>query len=315
MYEAFGSQGKYPDPTSMLSHHWRIHCGSARIGCSLPSSLVPAQRGRIQSRWSLASHPPVSTYTQWVCMPPMTHALFRRLAGWVSVLLASSLLGMGLRLVLSVLGVFLLQGLGNLAAIGVSRVPSADPVYTRAMLRSVADLHVQGLAIGGPPGAALHALLPALVVDPARAHLALARIALEPGSALVARLLAAGFAHAGMLTVGTLLVRAGWLRHRMHLMLLGLAVQAQVALSVLGAQPSVRELEATGMSFAANALLPWLWQRGRAFTDGLGGVPPNLLTASLVTLALLVGYIPAGCSCSYGRGRESSRSDRHWLSY
>ena len=199
-------------------------------------------------------------------MPAKSHVSLRRLVTWISVLLTGSLLGMGLRLALSVFGVLLLQSFGNLAAGGVGLVPSADPVYTRAMLRSLADLHVQGLAIGGPPGAVLHALLPTLVVDPARAHLAVARIALEPGSALVARLLAAAFAHAGMLTIGALLFRAGWLRHQMHLMLLGLAVQAQVALSVVGAQPSVRELDATGMSFAANALLPWLWQRGQAET-------------------------------------------------
>ena len=53
-----------------------------------------------------------------------------------------------------------------------------------------------------------------------------------------------------------------------------------------------RELEATGVSFAANALVPWLWQRGQALTDELAGVPPPLLAAMLVGLALVVAYLP-----------------------
>ena len=75
--------------------------------------------------------------------------------------------------------------------------------------------------------------------------------------------------------------------------LVGMALQAQVAVGILGAPPSIRELDATGLSFAANALVPWVWQRGQALTDGLSIVAPPLLAAMLVGLALAVAYLPA----------------------
>jgi hypothetical protein len=129
--------------------------------------------------------------------------------------------------------------------------------------------------------------------DPARARLGLVRVVVAPGSPVIGRLLAAAIAHAAVLSIGLLLVRKGWRRHRSGLVLAGLAMQAQVALGVIGAQPSVRELEATGVSFAANALLPWLVMRTVAMGDALNRVWPPLLAASLVAVALLVAYAPA----------------------
>src|SRR5712691_5941163 len=125
-----------------------------------------------------------------------------------------------------------------------------DPVYTHAALRSLADLHLQGLAV------------------------------------------AAAFAHAGVLGLGLLIVRRG-LRRRPWLLWLGVAVQVQVALGILGAPPSLRDLEATRMSFAANAMAPWLAPRGQAMTDVAAGVWPPLLSAIFVGLALMVGYLPS----------------------
>ena len=65
-----------------------------------------------------------------------------------------------------------------------------------------------------------------------------------------------------------------------------------MAIGILDAPPSLRELESTGVSFAANALVPWIWQRGQALTDDSVGVPPPLLAAMLVGLALVVAYLP-----------------------
>src|SRR5919204_5375976 len=47
--------------------------------------------------------------------------------------------------------------------------PLIDPVYTRAAVRLLADVRLDGLAVGGPFGAALHARLPWPFLDPGRA--------------------------------------------------------------------------------------------------------------------------------------------------
>jgi hypothetical protein len=207
---------------------------------------------------------------------------------------AGTLLGLSLRVVLFLTSVLALRGVASLATRALAWVPWVDPVYTRAALWSLSDLRIQGLAISGPMGARLHQFLPGLVVEPALARDALARVAVEPGSPVLARLVAAGLAHAGVLAVGLLLVRAGSLRHRPAVVIAGVAVQAQVALGILGARPSLGDLEATGLAFGANALLPWLWLRGLAVGDLLAGVAPPVLVASLVGLALAIGYLPAG---------------------
>jgi hypothetical protein len=212
---------------------------------------------------------------------------------WLGALLAGSVLGLGARLILFVGAIVLVRAVSVAARALVESMPWVDPVYTGAVVRSLGEVQLQGVAVGGPPGQWLHGALPWLVVDPARAHMALARVVLQPGSGLLGRLVAAALAHAGVLCLGVVLASIGWRRRRVPLLLTGLAVQMQVAVSILGAQPSVRELEATGLSFAANALLPWLWQRGVAFGDALSGAPRPLLAACLVGVALMHGYIPA----------------------
>ena len=81
-----------------------------------------------------------------------------------------------------------------------------------------------------------------------------------------------------------LAVLFGW-RRRPWLAVAGIAMQVQVAIGILGAQPSIRELEATGLSFAANALLPGLAPRSAALTDASAHLWPSLVSALLVALA------------------------------
>jgi hypothetical protein len=221
------------------------------------------------------------------------HGIDRSLT-WPVALLLGATLGLGLRLLLFCAATFAVRAIADVGEGLLQLLPTADPVYSHVAMRSLGDVHIQGLAIGGPLGTHLHALFPSLIVDPARAHFAMVRLTVEPGSALIARLAAAGLAHAALLGVGLWLVRAALLTHNTARLLIGIAVQAQVAIGILGAPPSARELESTGVSFAANALMPWLWQRGQALTDVLATVPPSILTASLVGLALGVAYLPAG---------------------
>ena len=84
------------------------------------------------------------------------------------------------------------------------------------------------------------------------------------------------------------------MRASVQWVLFGLAMQVQLALGILGEQPSVRELETTGLDFGANALLPWLWDRGHAISDGLASVPASAMAGVLVGLALAIAYLPAG---------------------
>lgn len=174
--------------------------------------------------------------------------------------------------------------------------PSADPVYTRAALRTLADLRIEGLAVGGLPGAALAALAPGVFAAPERAEGAIARLVVAPGGAVLARLVAAGVAHVGVLCVGVTLLAVGLARRQRALVLAALAVQAQAALSILAARPSLDELEATGLSFAINAVLPGLSGRRVALSDLIVGVPDVALSAGLVTLALGLAYTFGGAS-------------------
>ena len=171
----------------------------------------------------------------------------RRRLTWPTALLLGSVLGLGLRLILFLVATFVVRSLANAAGALLPLLPAVDPVYSHAAVRSLGDIQVQGLAIGGPLGRELHALMPALVVDPVRAHFALVRLAVQPGSALIARLVAAGLTHATLLGIGMWIVKAGWSRRSIPRVFVGVALQAQVAVGILGAPPSVRELEATGV--------------------------------------------------------------------
>ena len=216
---------------------------------------------------------------------------------WLAAVLVGSVVGLSLQLAGFGVGTFVLHALGRLITRLAGRLPLLDPVYTRAAERSLLDVHIQGVALSSPLGDRLHQWLPALFAPASRARWGLVRLVVEPGSPVLGRLLASGFAHAVVLGVGMLVVRNGWRTRRTWLMVVGVAMQLQVAIGILGAQPSIRELEATGVSFAANALLPGLAPRHAALTDGSAQLWPGLLSAALVVLALLVGYAPIGLVC------------------
>lgn len=211
----------------------------------------------------------------------------------VGGLIAGALLGVALRLIAFLLAILVLRGAATLALGALDAQPWLDPVYTRAALHTLTDVRLRGVAIGGPLGEALHQRGPSVLLDPAAAHGGLARLVVAPGRAVLGRLLAAGLAHAAVLAVGLLVVRVGWRQRRTDWLLLGIATQAQVAVGILTAPPSLSDLEATGISFAANALLPWLAPRSAALSDPLAGFGGPLLSGVLVAVALLAAYAPA----------------------
>jgi hypothetical protein len=154
-------------------------------------------------------------------------------------------------------------------------------------------VQIRGIAMIGPLGDRLHTWLPGVVASAAEAHWSVVRVVVEPGSPVLGRLVAAGFAHAAVLAAGLYLVRRGARRRTSWLVLAGIGIQVQIAVGILGSQPSIRELEATGVSFAINALLPGLAPRSTALGDESLQFWPPLVAAALVLLALLLGYLPA----------------------
>ena len=214
--------------------------------------------------------------------------------GWLGVFVVGSLVGLGLRLACFATAAAGLAALSAAAARLTGFLPFLDPVYTRAAENTIGLVQIQGLAVLPPLGDYLHAALPQVFADAARAHWSFVRFVVEPGSPVLGRLLAAGLAHAVVLTAGLLLVRDGWHRRSSLRVVLGIAMQIQIAIGILGAQPSIRELEATGLSFAANALLPSLAPRSAALSDAPFQLWPPLVASCLVGLSLLVGYLPIG---------------------
>lgn len=217
-----------------------------------------------------------------------------RSLSWLAAFAAGSIFGLGLRVVAFFAAALLVRALGHLALSGLASLPGVDPVYTHAAATTLTGLRIQGVAVVGPLGDWLNALLPSLFVPAARAHWAVVRLVVEPGSPVLPRLLASGCAHAVVLGAGLLLVRSGWRHRRSDRLVAGLAMQVQVAIGILGAQPSLRELESTGVSFAANALLPALAPRGEALSDPVTQGAPALVSAALVACALLLAYLPVG---------------------
>lgn len=218
----------------------------------------------------------------------------RSLTRWVLAALVGVALGTASGMVFLLLATLLLPALaGALGAIAALGGSSVDPIYTRAALGTLADVQVEGIAVAGPPGDALHALAPDVFVTSTRANGVLARMAIEPGSAVLGRMVAHFLAHAGVLAIGLLLLRAGIARRRATFVIAAVAAQFQVALSVLRRKPTIDELESTGLSFAVNVLLPWLSGRRVALSDLVIDLPGTAVGAGLVGLALVVAYIGA----------------------
>ncbi len=225
------------------------------------------------------------------------------------------LLGSVLRALVFLATALCLRLVASAAAPALLLVPWLDPVYTRDALHSLSDVRVPGVALAGGLGASAHALAPWLFSDAARADGRLFRVLLEPGGALLARQVAATVAHAVVLAVGLLAVRAGLLRHRSSLVYAGVAVQAQVAVGIVQSHPSVSDVEATGLSFALNALLPGFWQRSTALSDALPSDSWPWVAAGLVALALVFAYaaaagIATACVAVWRQRREAAGQPR-----
>src|SRR5579862_9206589 len=179
--------------------------------------------------------------------------------------------GLGAALFAACIGLFAatIGTLGNALAL----LPWTDPVYTRAALHSLADVHISDVSLVGPP------------------HVGLVKVSLAPGSSVLGRLLAAGFAQAGVLSAGLLLLGRGIHGRSWMLISMGVATQLQVALRLVRSPPALADLETVGLSFALNMSLPWLSDRHLVVTDLLASLPRPVIAAVLVSMAFVSAYI------------------------
>jgi hypothetical protein len=163
-----------------------------------------------------------------------------------------------------------------------------DPIYTGAAIRAAGGVDIAGLAVGGPIGSALHALLPWLILGPEH-------VAPDAGVSMVAArgtpALGRGLAGFGgdvlWLAGGMLMVRR-WSGHHPRVALVGLLIQGQIVVNhLLDARLSITDLDASGLPFALAVAVPGAG--GGWFTQDLWRIPEPIRTlivgGSLVALA------------------------------
>lgn len=172
-----------------------------------------------------------------------------------------------------------------------------DPVYAGAAVRAAGGLQIAGLAVGGPVGAWLHAVAPAVMLDPARViHGAGVSAVAAPGAPALGRVATAFVADAIWLTLGVWLMRK---RDHPKLALLGLLVQAQIVVNhLLDAPVSLPDLNASGIPFALSVALPgngW-------FTTALADMPEPVHTLLVGGALVALGYVFAALALLIAAG-------------
>ncbi|HYW88991.1 MAG TPA: hypothetical protein VFB50_14550, partial [Chloroflexota bacterium] len=167
-----------------------------------------------------------------------------------------------------------------------------DPIYTGAAIRAAGGVQVIGFAAGGQLGAALHTLLPGvfLAAEQVAASAGISMVA-APGAPALGRGLASFGADLIWLTAG-LAIFWRWRRTNWPVALLGLMIQAQIAVNhLLAARVSLADVDASGVPFALQLAVP----NGGWFTSGLGALPSQardlLIGGSLVFLAYAIACL------------------------
>ncbi|MBV9323117.1 MAG: hypothetical protein JO352_04930 [Chloroflexi bacterium] len=167
-----------------------------------------------------------------------------------------------------------------------------DPVYVGAAIHAAGGVQVVGFAIGGPLGAVLHQWLPGvwLGADHLAGRAAVSMVA-APGAPALGRGLAAFGADVVWLAFGLWLFWR-WRNRRWQIALVGLLIQAQVAVHhLLEAQVNLADVDASGLPFAVEVILP----NGGWFTSGLAALPGAERDLLIGGALLVVGYACAAC--------------------
>ena len=167
------------------------------------------------------------------------------------------------------------------------RLSGLDPIYTGAAIRAVGAVQVAGVAVAAPIGSALHWLLPVVFLAPDQvATGAGISMVAAPGAPALGRGLAGFGADVIWLTIG-IGVFWRWRRSNWRLALLGLLIQAQIAVNhLLDAHVGLADLNASGLPFALALVVP----NGGWFTSVLATWPGDTRDLVIGACLVLLGY-------------------------
>jgi hypothetical protein len=205
----------------------------------------------------------------------------------VAYVLLRPLLGLGHEMTVAALALLSQFIVGTGAWEPLIRVSGLDPIYTGAAIRAAGGVQVAGVAVAGSIGNALHWLLPVvfLASDQVASGAGVSMVA-APGTPALGRGLAGFGADVIWLSVG-LGVFWQWRRSNWRMALLGLLIQAQIAVNhLLDAHLGLADLNASGLPFALALAVP----NGGWFTSGLATWPVGTRDMAVGVCLLLLGY-------------------------
>ncbi|MBV9582385.1 MAG: hypothetical protein JO057_27685, partial [Chloroflexi bacterium] len=174
-----------------------------------------------------------------------------------------------------------------------------DPVYVGAAIRAAGGVRVVGFAIAGPLGAILHTWLPVVCLgaDHVVGQAAVSMVA-APGAPALGRGLTAFGADVIWLALGLWLFWR-WRTRRWQIALVGLLIQAQVAVHHLfEAQVNIADIDASGLPFAVEVAVPG----GGWFTTGLARLSNGERDLLIGGVLLVLGYTCAAVVVAAGSG-------------
>jgi hypothetical protein len=205
----------------------------------------------------------------------------------------SPLLAVGHELVVLGTAVALREAAWLIATPAVCRLLPLDPIYTSAMLLTVAGIVPRGLAIAGPLGDQLHQTWPGLFEAQALvAPFASASAVVEPGATVISRWICGMVADAVIVGAGLLAIQRGRRQHG-WLVVLGAVVQANVVIAhLVDAPPALSDVEAAGVPFAVAMLLSGDVQAGPRLSESLARLPEPVLNMVLGLGLVALAYLP-----------------------
>ena len=197
------------------------------------------------------------------------------------------MLGFGHELTVAALAEMLHIGVGTGVWEPIVQSLGLDPIYTGAAIRAAGGVQVAGFAVAGPIGSAFHAIWPAVFVacDQVAGGAGISMVA-GPGAPAIGRGLASFGADVMWLAIGLWLF-LGWRRRDLRIALLGLLIQAQIAVNhLLTAHIMLADLDASGLPRAIQLAVP----NGGWFTSELAAWPEAARAVVVGVTLLILGY-------------------------
>jgi hypothetical protein len=227
------------------------------------------------------------------------------LSGVVAYVALRPVLGLGHELAVAALASVLHVGVATGAWQPIIQLLGFDPIYAGAAIRALGGVQVDGFAVAGPLGDALSNALPAVFLPPGRVvdGAGISMVA-SAGAPAIGRGVAAFGADVVWLAIGLWLFWR-WRRTSWRVALIGLLIQAQIAINhLMDAQVGLADINASGVPFAVALAAP----NSGWFTSDLGRLSGEVRDL-IVGLALVaVGYLSAALLVLLGQAVNRRRN-------